>query len=91
MDVLYLKQNKIKEHVSYTLFKNKLLPDYNENLTKTKKEQRMHQKTFTNKGYEIEIVEYRNVHDIDVMFLIDGVIKQHTDYKMFIKGCIAHP
>ena len=56
----------------------------------TKAEERIGQTRTATCGMRMEIIEYRDYHDIDVRFE-DGNIVRHKGYKEFCIGHIGHP
>lgn len=52
------------------------------------KESRIGEKVISNSGLEMEIIDYRGSHDIDVRFS-DGTIVEHKGYYEFKKGSIS--
>ena len=57
----------------------------------SKKNNRIGNTNITNQGYEIKIIKYRNANDIDVLFVKDGFIVEHTFYESFKNGSIKNP
>jgi sulfur relay (sulfurtransferase) DsrF/TusC family protein len=90
IDVLFIADNIIKKHTTYDLFQKGAIRHPN-HTPKALSEQRLHKKTITKGGYEVEIVQYRKHDDIDVLFIADGVVKKHTSYGCFMRGEIRHP
>ena len=54
-------------------------------------ENRVNKVFVTNQGYEVKVVEYRNCHNVDVQFLIDGAVKTGVKYSELEKGRVRHP
>lgn len=42
-------------------------------------------------GWHMKIYEWRNINDIDVLFIEDGEIAKHRKYYQFKRGSILHP
>ena len=57
---------------------------------RNQKDKRIGETKLMTNGLNAKIINYKNVHDIDIEFA-DGTIVRHRDYCSFVKGGIRHP
>ena len=90
IDVLFESDNAIAKNKAWKDFLNgkvahpSVAPSYD-------REARVGEVKEMNNGLKAKIIAYRKSKDIDIQFVDDGAIVEHTQYQLFLAGRIAHP